>query len=78
LQHQTRKLLLRKLKRKILWKPIEISLYLLIESGGRYTVQCRQVRIEHHLLAANDVNRPLDPLAGNQACLAFGHTTAPS
>jgi hypothetical protein len=62
----------RKLKHEIAWKSADIPLHLLVEAAGRDPVQVRQVSVEEHLLAPQDVNGVLD--AVNHHELRLGHS----
>jgi hypothetical protein len=67
---QVRKLLYRKLKGKISRETVDVSLQgsnKLLRLDG---IQGGQIRIDHHLLPANQQNRALDPLRRNQ-CVRF-------
>jgi hypothetical protein len=58
-------LLRRKLKHEILGETIPIALYCLIQYLGRHAIELRQVRIDHHLMAANGEDASIDTFDGD-------------
>src|SRR5579862_8261332 len=60
LQEQIGVLFLGQLKHKIIWEAFEVAANGQVEVTGRHLVETRQLRIEHNLLTANQVDPAFD------------------
>lgn len=59
---------LRKHKHEILWKPLLIALYGLIEGFGRDTIEFGKIGIQNHLLISDEQDKVFNTNR-NQCCL---------
>lgn len=50
------------LKHEVRWKPIAIALNRLIQRLGGYVIEIGKVKVEHDLLAPNQIDSALDEL----------------
>jgi hypothetical protein len=58
-------------KHKVCWKPLHVSAYGLIEHPRLDAIQLRQIPVQHHLLATDEID-----LAGNPLdCYFKGRST---
>jgi uncharacterized protein len=70
---------LRQLKPEIGWEALDVALHRLIQDLRRHTVDGGEVRVEHDVVSAQDLNGPLDLLLQHQPILApatFLHDTS--
>jgi hypothetical protein len=53
-------------KHKVCWKPLYVSAYGLIEHPRLDAIQLRQIPVQHHLLATDEIDFAANPLDWDQ------------